>query len=150
VTHRPFTGQTVTCHLNQFQNAIYVLGADSSSLSDVYVFNGADKTWSKQTTTTDGFDPSSFTAILDHDTNVFYAMSKGHMYSLNMDEIIVATSDAIAWNDVGTPSFSVDGYDPVMGLAQNHIHFIGAPGLEAGNADIFVIHCTFCFALLQV
>lgn len=66
-------------------------------------------------------------------------MSKGEMYSLNMTA--VTAGEDIAWNDVGAPTFTTTGYEPVMGLASNHIHFIGVPGTAAGSANIYVIHC---------
>lgn len=133
----------MTCWLAQYFNAVYVLGADKNTPSNLYIYDATAKSWSTQSTTPNNFDPTSFTGVLDHDTNVIYAMSKGNLYSLNMIELAAAQPDAIEWQDAGKPSFSTDGYEPVMGLAQNHIHFIGAPALEDGNADIYVIHCTF-------
>jgi len=63
-----------------------------------------------------------------------------------------ANSTAIPWVDVQKPNFSTgqstDSYQPVMALAQNHIHFLGLPGLPAGDAKIFVIHCTPLFFFL--
>jgi hypothetical protein len=60
-----------------------------------------------------------------------------------------ANSTAIPWVDVQKPNFatgqSTDSYQPVMALASNHIHFLGLPGLPAGDAKIFVIHCTLLF-----
>lgn len=37
------------------------------------------------------------------------------------------------------------GYDPVMALAQNHIHFLNSEDGGPGNANIFVIHCEVAF-----
>lgn len=42
-----------------------------------------------------------------------------------------------------TPGANTNGYQPTMALAQNHVHFMGVPGLPAGEVKIFVIHCTF-------
>ncbi len=93
------------------------------------------------------FDTSSFKAILDHDTNVFYAVSHGEMWSLDLGEQTVAKSDALSWTDVQTTPYGSD-YDPTMALAQNHIHFIGVPDVPAGSVDIFVIHCELLHASL--
>lgn len=69
-------------------------------------------------------------------------MSGSTLYSLQMDQqATVASSTAIVWEDVQDPAFTTAGYAPVMALAQNHIHFLGIPGLTAGQARIFVIHC---------
>ena len=66
-----------------------------------------------------------------------------------------ANSTAIPWNTVQqpdlsdgssgsiTPGANTAGYQPTMALAQNHIHFMGVPGLTAGSVKIFVIHCMF-------
>ena len=62
------------------------------------------------------------------------------MYALDLGEQTAAKSDAIAWQDVQTTPYGSD-YAPVMALAQNHVHFIGVPGVPAGSVDIFVIHC---------
>lgn len=56
----------------------------------------------------------------------------------------VATSGSIGWNpvqDLGFPS----SYNPVMALAQNHIHFLDVNGDAPGTAHIFVIHCELLF-----
>lgn len=54
-----------------------------------------------------------------------------------------ANGTPVAWvNDEQSPYPS--SYQPVMALAQNHIHFLDVPGVPAGSADIFVIHCTSC------
>ena len=55
----------------QFFNAIYVLGADKSDASSLYIYNVAGKSWSKQSVNAGSLDTSDFQAILDHDTNVF-------------------------------------------------------------------------------
>jgi hypothetical protein len=55
----------------QFTNAIYVLNGAKSNPSNIYIYDAAAKSWSTQTVTTGSFDPSSFDAILDHDTNEF-------------------------------------------------------------------------------
>jgi hypothetical protein len=48
-----------------------VIGADKANPDSVYIYDAATPAWSQQKTTPGGFDISSFTAILDHDTNVF-------------------------------------------------------------------------------
>lgn len=68
------------------------------------------------------------------------ALSTGEMYSLDMGSLKSANSTALSWTDVQKPDLG-DGYKPVMALAQNHIHFLNVPGIPAGSAKIFVIHC---------
>ena len=41
-------------------------------------------------TTPGQFDLSNFAAILDHDTNVFYAYSKAELHSLDMSSLKAA------------------------------------------------------------
>ncbi|KAK0203971.1 hypothetical protein DFS33DRAFT_1374294 [Desarmillaria ectypa] len=139
----PFDGTNTTCYLSQFYNAIYVLNADSSNPSNIYIYNAASSSWSTQTVTTGNFDASNFAAILDHDTNIFYALSKGELYSLDMGSLTSANSASLSWNDIQAPSFTTTGYNPVMALAQNHIHFLDVPGNAAGTANIFVIHFSY-------
>jgi hypothetical protein len=72
--------QIQLCHpqffSRQFTNAIYVLGADSSSPAAIYLYDATAKSWSKQAVDPgDKFDPTNFGAILDHDTNVFCALA---------------------------------------------------------------------------
>ncbi|KAK0438354.1 uncharacterized protein EV420DRAFT_1342284 [Desarmillaria tabescens] len=139
----PFDGTNTTCYLSQFYNAIYVLNADSSNPSNIYIYNAASSSWSTQAVTTGNFDVSNFVTILDHDTNIFYALSKGELYSLDMGSMNVANSSSLSWNDIEAPSFTTTGYNPVMAIAQNHIHFLDVPGNAAGTANIFVIHFSY-------
>ncbi|KAF8632874.1 hypothetical protein AX17_004722 [Amanita inopinata Kibby_2008] len=139
----PFNGAETTCYLSQYTNAIYVMGADSSNPSAIYIYDAAAKSWSTQSVVTGKFDPTSFDAILDHDTNVFYAYSKGDLYSLDMGLLKAANSTPIPWNDIQHPDFGTDSYQPVMALAQNHVHFLNVPGLPDGSAKIFVIHFSY-------
>lgn len=139
----------------QFYNAIYVVNADSANPSNIYIYDATAGSWSTQKTTLGQFDPSNFAAILDHDTNVFYAYSKAELYSLNMGSLKTAQSSSIPWVDVQSPDLSAHssnqatqtpgantaGYQPVMALAKNHIHFLGVPGEDKGTLKIFVIHC---------
>lgn len=138
-TFRPFDGTSTSCYLSQFFNAIYVVDGDKANPSNVHIFNAATKSWTTQTTTPGAFDPTSYNAILDHDTNVFYAISKGELFFLNMDSLTAANATALGWTDVAKTPYG--DYDPVMALAQNHIHFINVPGTPTGDANIFVIHC---------
>ncbi|KAF8656533.1 hypothetical protein AX16_002497 [Volvariella volvacea WC 439] len=139
----PFNGPNVTCYLSQFTNAIYVLGADSSDPAAVHIYDATAKSWSTQPVNAGNFDPTSFNAILDHDTNVFYALSHGSMYSLDMELLKAAEPEARSWNDVQRPAFAQNGYEPVMALAQNHVHFMNVPGLGPGQVQIFVIHFSY-------
>ncbi|KAF5309535.1 hypothetical protein D9619_012349 [Psilocybe cf. subviscida] len=153
----PFDSVNATCYLSQFTNAIYFLNVDSANPSDIYIYDATAKSWSTQTVTTNAFDPLNFATILDHDTNVFYAYSKGELWSLDMALLKAANSTPIPWNDVQAPDLSPDakfgqpanpggntaGYQPTIALAQNHVHFMGVPGVPAGSAKIFVIHFSF-------
>ncbi|KAI0053229.1 hypothetical protein FA95DRAFT_1552741 [Auriscalpium vulgare] len=138
----PFDGANTTCYLSQFTNAIYVANADGNAPSDIHIYDATAKSWSTQSVTTGNFDPTSFTAILDHDTNVFYAASHGELYHLDMGLLKSANSTALDWVDVEALPYS-SGYEPVMALAQNHIHFLDVPNTPAGNANIYVIHFNF-------
>ncbi|EIM82085.1 uncharacterized protein STEHIDRAFT_141989 [Stereum hirsutum FP-91666 SS1] len=138
----PFDGTNTTCYLSQFYNAIYFLNADKSNPSDVYIYDATAKSWSAQTTTAGSFDFTNFQAVLDHDTNVIYAVSKGELFDLDMSSLTAATGSALSWNDVEATPYGSD-YAPVMALAQNHIHFIDVSGVSAGSADIFVIHFSY-------
>jgi len=135
----PFDGTNTTCYLSQFTDAIYVANGDKSNPSSIYIFNAATKSWSTQNVTTGSFDPSSFDAILDHDTNEFYALSHGELWRLDMGSLNAANSTALAWVDVEQAPYP-SGYQPVMALAENHVFFLNVPGVTAGSADIYVIH----------
>lgn len=68
------------------------------------------------------------------------ALSHGNLFSLDMGLLKAANSTPVAWvEDKQSPYPS--SYQPVMALAQNHVHFLDVPGVAAGSADIFVIHC---------
>ena len=66
------------------------------------------------------------------------------MYDLDMGSMTSANSTAISWNAIEKPPYP-DNYDPVMALAQNHIHFLNIPGDSPGTARIFIIHCKLHF-----
>ncbi|KAJ7705366.1 hypothetical protein B0H17DRAFT_1037784 [Mycena rosella] len=138
----PFNGENAKCYLAQFFNAIYVLGADISRPSDVYIYDATHKSWSLQAVTAGTFNPSSFEAILDHDTNLFYALSKGEIYVLDMGELATAQGSAISWQDL-EPSGITTTYNPVMGIAQNQIYFFGVPDVAPGSVLVYIIHFSF-------
>jgi len=138
----PFDGANTSCYLAQFFNAIYVLNGDSKNPNSIYIYDAVAKTWSTQSTTPGTFDYSSAHAILDHDTNVFYAFSKGQLFSLNMGELRGSSSGALEWSVVRELGFP-DNYNPTMALAQNHIHFLNVGNDGPGIARIFVIHFSF-------
>jgi len=144
----PFDGVNTTCYLAQYFNTIYFLNADAKNPTSVYIYDAGAKSWSTQPTTPGSFDYTSFNVILDHDTNVFYALSHGTMFSLDMGTMKAAKSGSIAWNVVQKPDFPQD-YEPVMALAQNHIHFLNVGDNNAGEADIFVIHYSYLQPLAQ-
>lgn len=68
------------------------------------------------------------------------ALSKGSLYGLDMGSLKSANSTPLAWNSVQKTPYP-DGYNPVMALAQNHIHFLNVGSDGPGKARIFVIHC---------
>ncbi|KAH9924165.1 uncharacterized protein B0H18DRAFT_437599 [Fomitopsis serialis] len=138
-----FDGSNTTCYLSQYYNAVYVMNGDSSDASAVYIYDAAKKSWSTQSVTTGKFDPSNFVAVLDHDTNVFYAISGTDLFFLNMGSETKANSSALSWTDVETDPFPSSYTKPVMALAQNHIHFLDVPNVSAGDAKIFVIHYSY-------
>jgi len=138
----PFNGANTTCYLSEYTNAIYVIGADTSNPSAIYIYDATANSWSTQSVVTGKLDPTSFDAILDHDTNVFYALSNGELFSLDMGLLKAANSTPIPWNDVQNPNLG-SNYQPVMALAQNHIHFLDVPGTPDGSAKIFVIHFSY-------
>ncbi|KAF8431536.1 hypothetical protein L210DRAFT_3630967 [Boletus edulis BED1] len=142
-TGRPtFDGTNTTCYLSQYTNAIYVLNGNSKNPSSIYIYDATAKSWSTQAVTLGSFDTTSFDAILDHDTNVFYALSHGNLFSLDMGSLKAANSTPVAWTDVEQAPYP-SSYQPVMALAQNHVHFLNVPGVPAGSADIFVIHYSY-------
>ena len=140
------------------------MGADTANPASVYIYDATASSWSQQSVTTGGFDHTSFDAILDHDTNVFCAchhlrvnyltfncvhldaLSHGEMYFLDMKDFKASSGSAISWTDVGASPYG-SSYQPVMALANNHIHFLDVPNVPAGSADIFVIHCEFMFII---
>ena len=71
---------TINAACTQFFNAVYVLSADASNPTAVYIYDAAAKSWSMQAvqnpTGSPAFDPTDFKAILDHDTNVFCAYAR--------------------------------------------------------------------------
>ncbi|KAJ2926249.1 hypothetical protein H1R20_g10838, partial [Candolleomyces eurysporus] len=138
------------CFLSKFTNSIYVLNADKSDISSIYIYDATAKSWSKQKTggaAPKSCDPSTFGGILDHDTNVFYVLSGGEILSLDMALMKAAVPGELTWNDVQKPALGIErssaSYEPVLALAQNHIHFLGVPGMPAGEAEVFVIHYSF-------
>jgi hypothetical protein len=151
----PFDSVNTTCYLSQFANAIYVLNADTANPSSVYIYDATALSWSTQKVVTNTFDPSNFAAILDHDTNVFYAYSNAELFSLDMGLLKAANSTPIPWLAIQSPDLSngnsgtitpganTNGYQPTMALAQNHVFFMGVSGLPAGSVKIFVIHFSY-------
>ncbi|CAE6416541.1 hypothetical protein ACGC1H_002251 [Rhizoctonia solani] len=139
----PFDGPNTQCFTSEYFNAIYFINADNAQPTAIHIFDATTQTWSTQASTMpDGLDPTSLVAILDHDTNVFFAMSKGNLYSVEMLERKAATPEAVAWGVSNPPNFDASNYKPVMALAQNHIHFLDTDAGE-GNARIFVIHFAY-------
>ncbi|KAF8595507.1 hypothetical protein BDV93DRAFT_574747 [Ceratobasidium sp. AG-I] len=141
----PFDGTNTQCFTAEYFNAIYVLNADASQAGAVHIFDAAAKTWTtQQMTLPAGLDPANMVAILDHDTNVFFAFSKGNLFQADFSNLKAALPTPIAWEASNAPTFNGADYAPVMGLAQNHIHFLNTPATTTeGLANIFVIHFAY-------
>jgi len=139
----PFDGPNTTCYLSQFQNTLYVMNGDTQNPNSIYLYDAAASAWSQQTTTPGGFDIGSSTCVLDHDTNVCYCVVAGEMWFLNMQSLKAAQNSPIAWTDVGPTPYGPSYNQPVMALANNHIHFIDVPNVPSGSIDIFVIHYSY-------
>jgi hypothetical protein len=56
------------------------MNADASDKSAVHIYDATAKSWSTQAVTAGKFDPTSFKAILDHDTNVFCTWTSSLFY----------------------------------------------------------------------
>ena len=109
----------------------------------MHIYSFETQSWSTQQISAAGTDPNTLTAILDRDTNVFFALSHSQLYSLDMGTLSQSDGTTRSWTYVQDPPFAQNNAypKPVMALAQNHIHF-----LDTGNAaevDIFVIHFSF-------
>jgi hypothetical protein len=114
----------------------------------IYDFNS--QTWSTQGITAAGTDPTTLTAILDRDTNVFFALSHSQLYSLDMGTLTAADGGTRPWVYVQDPPFAQNNSypNPVMGLGTNHIQFLNT-GTPA-EVDIFVIHFSYTQPQTQV
>ncbi|CAD6585875.1 MAG: hypothetical protein TREMPRED_004267 [Tremellales sp. Tagirdzhanova-0007] len=145
----PWTGNSSQCLLAQNNNAMYVLGADSSDLTKIYIYSFGSSSWSTQSTSggPSNLGNSRSASVLDHDTNVVFTLPSGSgqsLYQLDMSSVTTAASSgSLAWSAVENPSFSTDGYAPTVAEASNHIHYFGVPSTPAGSADLFVVHYAF-------
>ena len=92
----------------QFFNAIYVLNGDKANPSNVHIYDAAAKSWTTQKTNLNNLDLSTFKTILDHDTNVFYGLSKGEVWFLDMGEKKAADSATLDWSDAQTSPYGAD------------------------------------------
>ncbi|EDR01466.1 uncharacterized protein LACBIDRAFT_310848 [Laccaria bicolor S238N-H82] len=133
----------------QYTNAIYVINGDSKNPFTIYIYDATAKSWSAQNTTTkrvSGGNPQFDPTNMPIPTRSFFALDMALLKS--------ASPKAIPWIDVQTPDFnsgqSMDSYQIVMALAQNHIHILGVPGISAGEAKIFVMcDCTLPYYLFS-
>ncbi|ODN80723.1 hypothetical protein L202_02885 [Cryptococcus amylolentus CBS 6039] len=143
----PWTGNNTQCILSQTNNAMVVLGADSSDLSSVYIYDFSGDSWSTQTTSSAPSDigNSRSSSVYDHDTSVIYTLTTGSgLYQLDLSSVTTsASSDAVAWEAVENSSFSVDGYTVTAAAAANHIFYFGVPDTAAGSANVFVVHYAY-------
>ncbi|OCF34632.1 hypothetical protein I316_03673 [Kwoniella heveanensis BCC8398] len=143
----PWTGDNAQCILSQTNNAMYVVGGDSSDLSKIYIYNFASDSWSSQTTSGAPSDlgNSRSSSILDHDTNVIFTLTTGSgLYQLDMSSVTnAASSNALSWEAVSSPSFTETGYTVTAAQAANHVFYFGVPGTAAGSANLFVVHYAY-------
>lgn len=149
-SHSPFNGPNTQCFFSQYQNALYVLNADTTQASNMHIYSFETQSWTTQTISASGTDPSTLTAILDRNTNVFFALSNSQLYSLDMGTLSASDGATRSWTYVQDPPFAQNGAypKPVMGLAQNHIHFLNSG--NAAQVDIFVIHFSYTQPEAQV
>jgi hypothetical protein len=115
----------------------------------VHIFNYDQLSWSTQQISADGTDPTTLDAILDRDTNVFFALSNSQLYQLQMGALTQANGSTLGWEYVDAPAFAQNSAytRPVMALAQNHIYFLNVG--QAAEVAIFVIHYAFMQPNLQ-
>lgn len=94
----------------------YLLEADSSNPSDVYIFNVDASSWSTQSTSNNpSFDKAG--VILDHDTNTFFALAGTTMSQLDLSAVTnAAGSSSLAWEGVGDSAIQDSSYIPTMAL----------------------------------
>ena len=115
----------------QHTNAIYVINCDSQNTFTFVSTNFFFLPNSKRTSSLD-------------------ANSHKELFRLDMALLKSNAPSAIPWVDVQTLNFTsgkhTDSYQPVMALAQNHIHLLGVPGIPAGETQFVVIHCTYLFS----
>jgi len=139
----PFNSNNTQCFFSQFQNALYVINADTTQPSNVHIFSYDTQSWSTQGVSAGGTNPYTLNAILDRDTNVFFALSDSVIYQLDMGNLAASDGGIRNWDAVQAPPFAQNNAypSPVLALAQNHVHFLntGTPG----QVDIFVIHFAF-------
>jgi len=142
----PWTGNNTQCLLSEYNNAMYVTGADASDYSKVYIYSFGSNTWSTQSTSSAPTAPQTRSAVvLDHDTNVIFAFTNGGLTQLDMSSITSsAQSSALAWEGVSAPSWG-SGYSGSATAAQasNHILYFGVPNTAAGSAQLFVVHYAY-------
>ncbi|CAG7847756.1 SubName: Full=Uncharacterized protein {ECO:0000313/EMBL:CCA69528.1} [Serendipita indica DSM 11827] len=126
-----------------YQNSLYVLNADTTQPSNIHIFSFDAQAWSTQKVSADGTDPNSLLAILDRNTNVFFALSNSQLYSLDMASLTQSDGGTRGWQFVQAPAFAQNNAypKPVMALAENHIHFLNVG--KPATADIFVIHFSY-------
>jgi len=79
-----------------------------------------------------------------------------------MSSLKADTSTPLPWNDVQSPDLSpftadaaatvtqtpganTQGYQPVMALAQNYVHFLGVPGVAMGVVSFSWLYFYFLF-----
>ncbi|KAL7419792.1 hypothetical protein Q5752_005708 [Cryptotrichosporon argae] len=144
----PWTGNQTQCLLSQYNNAMYVFGADASDVSTIYIYDFGAGSWTTQTTSSapSALGNSRSSIVLDHDTNTVYTIPGAGqpMYTLDMSTLTTAaSSSALAWSEVENPSFDDSSYTVTAAQAANHILFFGVPSTPAGEADIFVVHYSY-------
>lgn len=139
----PFNGPNTSCYLSQYSNALYVLNADTTQPSNMHIYSFETQSWTTQQLDGAGTDPNSLTAILDRNTNVFFALSNSKLYSLDMGTLAQSDGTTRPWVAVQDPPFAANNAypKPVMALAENHIHFLNT-GTPA-KVNIFVIHFSY-------
>jgi hypothetical protein len=114
----------------------------------MHIYNFGSQSWTTQHISAAGTDPNTLDAILDRDTNVFYALSHSQLYSLDMGTLTQADGTTRSWVYVQDPPFAQNYTNPVMALANNHIQFLNTG--TGAEVNIFVIHFSFSQPTPQV
>ena len=143
--NRPdFRQPNLVCMSSYNLNTVYFLNANSET-DKIYYFDFGTQKFGFVTMTGAGPDLTTVQAIIDYDTLVIYAYSKGEMKRLGdaQDLNLSKKGTSLPWiqanmNNV-PPNFSSD-YVPTLAHAHFNLFFYGVPNVPNGNVWGFRIH----------